>query len=122
MNVEKLDEIVALSSHVRYVGVIDPTGKVIERKMRHDVEGQPDSAEYLHLDSMQIRNIVNIQEPRLGKCYALLTSRESIHEYTIFAENYFLYVTFDLIRLSDVAKLAEKVQQLSLELFENVTA
>ena len=120
MNLEKLDEILALSPLIRYVAVVDYKSKILDSRTRENLEKKYEGAGSLHIDALIIRDMINVQEATLGKGYTILTSRENVHEFTLFAEDFFIYMTFDLTRLSDIAKIAEQVQQLSLEMIAKV--
>lgn len=120
MNFQKLDDIIALDSSIRYVGIIDSRGNTIDRRTREDQRDDPDGEEYLHIDAIISRQIADLQQEKFGETVSVLTIRKKIYEFILYTDRLIVYVTFDPGNLSKIAQIAEKIPPIVKEMLSIV--
>lgn len=107
--------LLALSSKVRYAGVINKFGRTLAGQLRKDVTPlfKPDEARnefFIEATRNQLRKNF---EPSIGKTDYTFTENEKVNILTLSHETNFYYITFDKdIGFQELRKIIESVKKL----------
>lgn len=112
MNLEKINEIFAVDDMVRYVGIIDSKGNVIDHKMKKSMLDNDDEETY-RMDVMIMRQMLEMFDQSQGRIITIQTIREKANQLVYYRDYLTIYVTCEpYANKKKMAEISDKIDPL----------
>jgi len=118
INLEKIDEILAVDDAVRYIAIVDSKGNVIASQLKKNTTNVIEDEDQLYLLDLRItKQMLDVFDNSFGKTISLQTRREKTRQLIFYHDRLIIYITCDpSANNKKISEISSKIEHLVHEM------
>ena len=96
INLEKMDEVLAVDDAVRYIAIVGSKGNVIASQLKKNTNNTIEERDELNLLDLRItKQMLDVYDDSFGSTISLQVRREKINQLVFYHDYFIIYITCD---------------------------
>ena len=118
INLEKMDEILAVDGTVQYIAIVDSKGNVIASQQKKHTNNVIEEKDELNLLDLRItKQMLDVYDDSFGRAISLQARREKINQLVFYHDYLIIYITCDAkADNKKISEISSKIEHLVHEM------